>query len=227
MDKKHSNTLYMWKAVSDVLSDNRAVWEGRPAFSNAVAAFEAFRAKIGSFGDLQAQGGKGVTRRKNSLRSRAINAGCQAALNLKAWAEDHDNDALAAAMQVSRSGLSAEADPSLAELLGKILELSVANKEGLADYDTDEALLAELETALNGFRKLIAAPKTANANRAAATGNIAATFRGGRTALARLDDLVGNFSRTHPDFVVVFRKARKAAHNGERHLPDVTGDSAA
>jgi hypothetical protein len=207
MTKKQENTVSMWSVVDDTLTTNNAIWITLLAFKNAVIKFRAARTALSATSSKQQKQTKGVAADKKALKTIAVDKAVQAALNIQAYAKDNNNNTLWEEMKIPNYKIMRSRDELSITILNNIHKAS-APIPTIADYGNTTATQTALRAAIDAYALQVPKPREAIVDKKTATTNLAAIIKDGNAALATLDNLIGNFAATAPDFVTTFTSAR-------------------
>jgi hypothetical protein len=211
MTKKQENTVSMWSVIDEILTNNNAIWVVLIAFKNAVTKFRAAKTAIPVTTSKQKKQNKGIADDKNDFKKIAVEKGAQAAKNLKAYAKDNNNNTLYQEINYSENKLMHLRDEMLPIILNSIHKASTTIPT-IADYGNTTATQAALKAAIDTFTAQSPKTREAVVDVSTATANLAQTIKEGNAALVTLDELIGNFQTTAPDFVTTFTKGRIIAN---------------
>ena len=217
---KQENKLSMYYTVQKVCSANSGVWNGLPAF---VAAFGDYETNIGKIENaLGAQGKniKGVSEDKDAVKESMIDKALEVANAVFAYASDNNNLTLKGRVDFSRSELRQERDAFAMQHCQLIQDEAMAIVAALASHGVSDSDLQLLQTRIDAFGDMLAAPRQAITERKGATDEIDKLLRKVDSVLtSKLDKLVEKFRVSNPEFYRLFFDARKIVNIGLRHNP--------
>ena len=228
MQQKDLNRLTMWKAVYQVLQENKPTWQDNAGFSEAVDDLKRFIDAATSAAGRQAAGGTtGITTDKESLADAAIDKTLRITKLARAYARKAGNATLLDAVDYSKGSLQKTPFDELAARLNSMLSAAAEVKTELAGWGYKEGWDAEAAAAISAFSQSAPGTRVAISGRKAVTATLPQVMRGGKAELLVLDDLVGLYEDDAPDFVGTYKAARSIVNVGKRHEAPAPQDAPA
>jgi len=222
MEVKLTNRVTMFKTTSAYMAEHHNVWSTMAPLQTAMTEVDAGIAKIDAAA-LKHETPKGATADKADARDDLEDATflmCEA-LGVLAH-ESGDNDLLAVT-RVTRTLLDLMGEEELSTRATAVLAQANAHKTELVTYQVSQANIDELSNALTEFNHAKAGPRTATAERAVLTESLPRLVKETNdTFKNRVDPLVNQFSRTDPDFVAGYQKARAIVDRAATHKAKAT-----
>ena len=226
MDTNLTNRITMQKTVAAYLDTNTAIWSSMAPLQTAVQQYKQNLVAIDEAAQKQ-QTPSGATEDKAAARDALEDVAflmCEALGAMAHAADDHDLIALTNATQ---STFSRASDDELSNLAASLLSAANAHKTELTTFQVTQANIDELDQALQRFNASKTNPRMTIAERSARGESLEALVRDNQEFLRKqIDRLVNLFSRTHPDFVAGYRKARVIVDRAATHAaPKAPGDT--
>lgn len=217
MTDRQENILTMWDTVDAVLTQYNETWEALVPFRAGAGRVRELRiAAIGASGRQMAKT-TGATTDKKQAEAEAIAAGVQIAKNIQAWARSTGNDELYDTMNFDASELRDMRDTATADALRLIHATGNANETALTGFNVTRAGLAELLAKIVAYEGFLPRATVIVGDKKKAAADLKAIITEGQGILTdTLDNLIGNFSATAPDFAAAYRNAREIRDLGGR-----------
>lgn len=208
MNQDQDNVTTMFETTNVQLDAHAALWQGIPAFADAVSRVKTGTLAIREKAGEQAPGGDTQAKEdaRDDLEERLLFVADQLAA-LAAKTRDRD---LAAKVELNRSHVDRMAASDLLLAAGRVNTAAAAHAAKLAsDYGVPAADLTALTSATAKFDGMKTAPRDAAVDRKVATLALpeAITFVRG-IYRNELDKLMTRFRRSHPDFYAAYVAAR-------------------
>jgi len=217
MTDGQENKLSMALAVQTVVNNNNSVWNGLPAYVTAFGDLETVIGNIQSIRVNQEKDTKGVTKDKGSVEGDLIEKALEVKAAVSAYATDNNNNTLKEKVNYSPSALKQARDTILRDICQLIHDETNAVISGLADYGIVAADLTELQTLIDAYNDVIAAPREAITNRSTATRELKNLIGQMDVILNdRMDMLMETFKKDHPKFHTQYTNARIIVNLGGR-----------
>jgi len=217
MNTELTNRVTMFKTTSSYMAEHTAVWSTMAPLQTAMTEVNAGIAKIDAAA-LRHETPQGATADKADARDDLEDATflmCEA-LGVLAH-ETADNDLLALT-RVTRTLLDRMGEEELSTRATAVLTQANAHKTELVTYQVSQANIDELSDALTEFNQAKPGPRTATAERAVLTESLPRLVKETSDILKnRVDRLVSQFSRTNPDFVAGYERARAIVDRAATH----------
>ena len=218
MRVKQENKLSMYYAVRKVCSENIGVWNGLPAFVTAFGDFETNIGKIEEALETQETNIKGVSLSKEAVEDSMVDKALEVANGVFAYASDISDLTLKSKVDFSRSDLKQKRDSIIIQRCQLIHDEAMAVVGSLGNHGVTVNDLADLETRIDAYTQILAAPRTAITERKGATDELSKLL--GKTdgiLKNKLDKLVIKFKPTSPEFHRLYFDARITVEIGIRH----------
>jgi DNA repair exonuclease SbcCD ATPase subunit len=217
MDTNLTNRITMQKTTAAYMDANTAIWSPMAPMQTAMETYKQNLSAIDDAAQKQ-QTPSGATEDKAAARDDLEDVAflmCEALGALAHAAGDHD---LIALTDVTQSTFSRAADDELSSLAATILSAADTRKTELATLQMTQANIDELDQALQRFNASKTNPRMKIGERSARGESLEALVRDNQEFLRKqIDRLVNLFSRTHPDFVAGYRKARVIVDRAATH----------
>jgi len=217
MTDDQENKLSMALAVQTVVNNNNSVWSGLPAFVTAFGDLETVIGDVQSIRVNQEKDTKGVTKDKGSVEADLIEKTLEVRAAVSAYATDNNDNTLKEKVNYSPSALKQARDTILRDICQLIHDESNTVISGLADYGVVAADLTELQTLIDAYNDVVAAPREAITSRSTATRELKNLIGQMDVILKdRLDMLMETFKKDHPKFHTQYTNARIIVNLGGR-----------
>jgi hypothetical protein len=207
----------MQKTVAAYLDINTAIWSPMAPMQTAVQQYKQSLVAIDDAAQKQ-QTPSGATEDKAAARDALEDVAfliCEALGAMAHASGDHD---LIALTNVTQSTFVRATDDELSNLAASLLSAANAHKTELTTFQVTQANIDELEQALQSFNASKSNPRMTIAERSVRGESLEALVRDNQEFLRKqIDRLVNLFSRTHPDFVAGYRKARVIVDRAATH----------
>lgn len=225
MKKLQNNKLSMNYSVQKVCKENQSIWTGFVAFENAFSDFDATVIATGKSLEKQGVNIKGVSMDKAAVKQNMVDKALEVGGAVFAFATDSGNLTLKEKLNYSRTALEHARNAVSEQSCRSICNEAIGVQESLATYGVSAADLADLDSKINAFASMIAAPRVAVTNRMGATSDLAKLLAKTDSILQnKLDKLVEKFRKSQPEFYKQYFDARIIIDTGSRHkIPDDTG----
>jgi hypothetical protein len=208
MTKRQEDQLTMWSATEAVLKTYEGQWSTIVAFANAADLFRIIRLEVSPEANTQQQDNTGITYAKTVERSNLTELCKQMALNIKSYAVNIKDFGLEKQFDFTPTYFERLRDNAIPIVADAILQKAVGIKEVLDDYGVGEDELNYLEASIKKYKGMNPAPRLVQGIVKQATVNITGKMNEGNAQLKQMDNMVGNFNKTLPEFVSAFRNAR-------------------
>jgi uncharacterized coiled-coil protein SlyX len=217
MEVKLANRLTMIKATSTYMAENLAVWNTMAPLQAAMTELDAKLVAI-SAAAVEHETPNGATMDKADARDALEDVtflGCEA---LSVIAHDAGDNDLAALTRVTRSTLARMTEDELSNRATAVLTQTNTHKTELAPMHVTQENIDEFSEALTEFNAAKARPRTAISARAALTESLPKLIRDEIGILRnKVDPMVSQFSRSHPEFVAGYDHARTIVDRAATH----------
>jgi hypothetical protein len=199
----------MFLTVAAVCDRQNAVWQGLPAFADAVSRFKSYLPKIQQLIQTQSVTSLGRAadkqRYREQLASRVVAVGGATA----AYASKRGDHPLAARAQVSPSDILYTRDGVAFARAQTVHDAARASLADLGDYGVTLAELDELKALIDGFGAKLPSPRDGVVSAAGATESLSDTFADADEILrGQMDALMPRFEISDPVFATEYRHAR-------------------
>ena len=201
----------MQKNVLQLLDDHKSLWEPFTPFAPEVAALRSIVAGIDKASGSQTEtDSEGYTSQKNRSIDDMLEATYRLALKMKAWAKKEKNEVVLAAVNLSRTRLTADTDAEQIARCRLVVSKAEENLTSLATYEVTAAMVANVKALVEAAASQSIGKDTAGATHQTATGSIGTQVKNAAAVLDTLDDLVEAFlEEKDPDFASTYFAARK------------------
>jgi len=217
MNTELTNRVNMLETVSAYMAEQNAVWNSMAPLQSAMTDFDAELAHLGTDAQTHAEPG-GASVDKADARDALEDVTFLMCEALSVVAHTANDNELAALTRVTRSTLDRMTEAELSNRAGSVLARANAHKTELQPLQVTQANLDEMGHALTQFDELRTAPRTATAERAVLTEALPRRTKAATDILRnRVDPMVNLFSRTNPDFVAGYEKARAIVDRAATH----------
>lgn len=209
MTDSQENKFEMFLVVRNVLQQHTAAWQGLPVFVTTVDTYQKQLTKLENVAQERGEATAGVTQAKAEARAALAEAAFPLAAGLQAFAAIEGNIQLAALIAFTRSDFLYGRDNLSLQKARTTRTTVKEHLPALAAYGINLEMVKNLTTAIDRYANLLEAPRTAIAERAAATAQIAELIDTLDALLKdRLDKLVPILAPRHPTFADAYRTAR-------------------
>jgi hypothetical protein len=225
MNTYQTNRRTMFKMVAKVFDDHNDVWNG---MSPLTVSVQALKGKIQGIDDAvqQQETPTGATDAKASARDQledVLFLTCRALAVLGHTSNDHD---LLAATDLARSDLDRLPDDELITRANAVTGLANAHKTELATFQVTQENLQELALRLQQFSSLLLEPRSDEVTHGTTTETVGSLIRDANGILRNeIDRMVDLFSRTNPDFVADYKRARVVVDRAATHKTKTAGQA--
>jgi hypothetical protein len=220
MEQDQINITTMQSGVADYMGNNKSIWIGVKAVSDAVASLVANNKIIADKADVQGNATDGATDLKFQAKHNLEDKIIEIADQLNALGAKTNNPMLVAQSHFSASELDHMEDGDLERTAGDIATLATANLAALADYNILQADVDALNTLKTAFTAVKNAPKTAIAKRSGQTTTLPLAIAANQKLLkTQLDKLLTKFKKTNPEFYAGYLAARVVVNRRSHHQP--------
>ena len=210
----------MFQTAVQFLDDHTTVWNGTPAFVDAVTRAKAGIDDIDTTTDKQQMPTTGITDDKRTLRDDLEAKTLEIADQLSALAAKNNDSNLGAQVEMSKSSLDKMDDTTLELTAERVVGLANDNIAALADYSVLPADVTALEAARAAFVGMKTAPRVATGERSAQTeglpvkiGSVRSIFRN------EIDKMVTKKKTSDADFYNGYFAARVIVDRAATHKP--------
>jgi hypothetical protein len=223
MRTNQTNRQAMFKIVAKHLDDHNEVWSG---MSPLTVAVQTFKGKILGVDNVveQQETPKGATDSKAAAREEledVLFLTCRALAVLGHTSNDHD---LLAATDLSRTDLDRLPDDELITRATAVIGRANTRKTELATLQVTQENLQELGLRLQRFSDLKLEPRSAAVEHGTTTQSLESLIREANSILRNeIDRMVDLFSRTDPDFVAGYQRARVIVDRTATHKTKTAG----
>ncbi|MEP6822052.1 MAG: hypothetical protein ABI946_06860 [Chthoniobacterales bacterium] len=215
MNQHQSNQVTMFQTTLDFLDANAAVWNGTPAFVDAVARAKTGLAGIDTTTDKQETPTQGIAGDKAALRDDLETKTLEIADQLSALAAklgDHD---LGQQVEMTKSSLDKLQDGELEQVAERVVTKATEHKGALGDYNVSNADIADLDAARLAFVAKKTAPRQAAVERKAMTSVLSEQLPAVRSIFRNeLDKMVTKFKTANNTFYKGYFNARIIVDTG-------------
>lgn len=226
MNKVQENQHTMHLKVERVCDENSSTCQSIVAFTSAVGSFKQNNKKIGATTVKQKTPTNGYTEKRDQVKTELAEYAIEIAGSVLAYAHETRNDVLARKVDYSFTELTHASDASVKNKATIVLNEARNVVSSLADYGTDNNLLAQMEQKLAEFSETVGVKGYSKEETQTATEQIAELLAENNELLKnRLDKLMIKFRKTVPEFYKNYFNAREiynfgGSHNGK--IPEET-----
>lgn len=210
MDARQEAKLQMYNTVATYCSANNSIISGNVAF---MAVFDEFIEQIANINQAAQQDDQkitGITIDKNIAKQTLCGQAADLASIISAYAATIGDNTLRMQIDFSVSTLMKTREDLLAPRCRNIYEAGVANLAALAAYGVKQAMLDDLQTAIDAYSAATSKPRAAISERKTTTANLAALFKATDELLeTRMDKIAIAFKSANPTFVQTYEAARR------------------
>jgi hypothetical protein len=217
MTQTQDDITTMFETTLQVLEQNSAAWNGRPAFADAVTrAREGTTAIRGTTGKQQTPT-TGVAEDKEAARTdledkMVVLAGLLSAHAAKSG--DHD---LGARVEMSRSTVDRLSESDLVNTATRVADNATANLTALESYGVKSAQVTELNEARTKFESIKGSPREAIVGRKVATMSLPTAIAAVRSIFRNeIDKMMLAFRTANRDFYNAYITARSVVNRSGR-----------
>jgi hypothetical protein len=207
----------MIKATGAYMAENHAVWNTMTRLQTAMTELDAKLVEIDAAAQ-EHEAPQGATVDKAEARDDLEDVLFLACEALSVVAHDAGDNDLAALTRVTRSTLGRMSEEELSNRAAAVVAQANTHKTELASLQVTQENLDELSEALTEFNGAKAGPRTTTATRAALTESLPKLVRDAIGILRnKVDPMVNQFSRSHPEFVAGYEHARRIVDRAATH----------
>jgi hypothetical protein len=207
----------MIKATSAYMAENHAVWNTMTRLQAAMTELDAKIVEIDTAATAHETPNGAVVDKadaRDDLED-VVFLTCEA---LSVIAHDSGDNDLAALTRVTRTTLDRMGADELSNRATAVLAQAHTHQTELVTIQVTQANLDEFSEALTAFNAAKAGPRTATSARAALTESLPKLIRDAIGILRnKVDPMVSQFSRSHPDFVNGYDHARRIVDRAATH----------
>lgn len=199
----------MFETTLTFLDKNGTIWNGKPAFLDAVTRARDGTTQIRGRTGQQQSPTEGVTGEKAQVRDDLEEKLLVIADLIAAFAAKTANPELAAQVQMTKSSLDGLPDSGLVQTAKRVTEAAEANMAPLAAYGVTPTTNDELKAAADLFANKKESPREAIIGRKIETLSLPTAIRAVRSIFRNeLDKLMTAFKKPEPDFYKGYFTAR-------------------
>lgn len=209
MNQRQENSLTMFKAVTALFQNLPAAWNGCEPVADSFTSFETLVSQIEKTALRQQESKtKGYTAERNQYQLALAEKAYSIVLKLRAFAKRTNNEVLRKAIDVSLSSLQNMPEQKVIGQCQIIHEKGKKHQVDAAAYKITDEALAELQSAIDGFKPLGSFRDTVGDQLSVATDGLDSLFGQARETLDILDDEVEALIED-ADFISAYTEARK------------------
>ena len=210
MNKRQSNKMNAYRDILGALEKNRKTWLNIPALVNCVEEFSTFVHEIDTVSTRRASDTTGETAAKNEARKDLARHASKLAACGMAYAYDHADTELEAALDYSYSEIEHVKDADALQISRSIYKALNRDLPGLDEFLVSRDNLRELERLISKFNRAMVEKGAEKSRRVADTQALASGFSTCDKHLSRkLDRLMIRMKEEHPRFHNSYFNARK------------------
>ncbi|MBM3434642.1 MAG: carboxypeptidase-like regulatory domain-containing protein [Bacteroidetes bacterium] len=211
------NKLNMAESTSTVIGQNEVIWADSPVFVRAKTALGSTISAIHLQSQKQGSDPKGYTVSKKSIKLQLIDAALHAIGALATHAVDIDDQVLLKKIAFTEYNLTHCREQELVDKSGIIADAAQPLLQTLAGHKYKESDYTAFTTLINSFESSIPLRRAAITGISTATDNLEILFRDLNAVLRnKLDFLILNYRKSHPDFFKAYTSARIIVDLGKR-----------
>ena len=215
MEVKLTNRVTMIKTTGAYMAEQHAVWNTMAPMQAAMTELDAKIVEIDTAAQ-QHQTPNGATADKADARDALEDVMFLACEALSVVAHSAGDNDLAALTRVTRTTLDRMGEEELSNRAAAVLAQANTHKTELATLQVTQANIDELNEALTEFNAAKVGPRAAA--RAALTESLPKLVREAIDILRnKVDPMVNLFSRSNPDFVTGYERARAIVDRAATH----------
>jgi hypothetical protein len=216
MTNRQTNLLNMYRAVLLVLENNQAMYANH-AFADLVVNLKAKLASLQVAAQQQERVTTGVTQNKMQLKLELAELALTISALVKSYASRNKLLQLKDEADFYISDLRDCKDEVLIARAQEIYERATANYAALVPYGVTEDLLETFHASIEEFGGKKSTARVAKNERTVATSALANLFDETNAMLKdEMDTAIIFFKREHPQFVELYKNARKIVDIGHR-----------
>jgi hypothetical protein len=220
MTQNQDDITTMFESSLKVLDTNKALWDIRAGFVDAVTrAHDGTAAVRGMIGKQQTPT-TGVTEDKDAARTDLEDQLIVIADQVAAYAAkigDHD---LGAQVEMTRSSMDRLSESDLLQTAKRVADSANSKLTALEDYDVTAAEITALNDARTKFEGMKGSPRDAVVGRKVATMSLPAGIVSVRSIFRNeIDKMMTAFRRTNPDFYNAYFTARIIVNHAATKKP--------
>ncbi len=218
----------MFDTTVAFLDTNNAIWNGTPAFADAVIRVKAAVGAVDTAADQQQTPTTGVAGDKADARNDLEEKTLMMADQLAALAAKNGDNTLGAQVEMTKSSLDKLQDSDLEQTAERVANLANTNMAALAAYGITAADATALTTAKTTFSGMKTAPREAAVQRSAQTTSIPQLINDARSIFRNeIDKLMTKFKKSNNDFYNGYFAARVIVNRAATQKPKPTPPPAA
>jgi len=218
MNKRQTRKLNMAITVLDNMDTNQSLWNTVPAISPKVESLRTITNRILQLEQTQQNditgNREGKERKLATLAAKAI----AIAKPLACFARDSENQTLLAEIDFELTHILQTKDLTAIDRSRTILDKATQHKTELIPYGITQAILDELEDAIDQFSQVMTTPRVARTLTKTATHAIKAEAGKLDTTLITLDQILTPFRTTKKTFYNTYINARQIIDTGSRNI---------
>jgi hypothetical protein len=226
MTQTQDDITTMFETTLQVLEQNSAAWNGRPAFADAVTrAREGTTAIRGTTGKQQTPT-TGVAEDKEAARTDLEDKMVVLAGLLSAYAAKSGDHDLGARVEMTRSSVDRLSESDLVQTATRVADTATANLSALESYGVKSTQVTELTEARTKFESIKGSPREAIVGRKVATMSLPTTIAAVRSIFRNeIDKMMQSFRTGNRDFYNAYITARIVVNRGATRPPKSNGSS--
>jgi hypothetical protein len=216
----------MFEATLQVLDQNSAAWNGRPAFADAVARAREGTTAIRDTTGRQQIPTTGVAEDKEAARTDLEDKMTVLAALLSAYAAKSGDHDLGARVEMTRSSVDRLSESDLVLTVTRIADTATANLGALEGYGVKSNQVTELTEARTKFEGMKGSPREAIVGRRVATMSLSTAIAAVRSIFRNeIDKMMLAFRTANQDFYNAYITARNVVNRGAPRTPKSAGSS--
>ena len=209
MTKDQEDILNMYESSDDVLQENNTVWSANIPFKTAVEAFEAQVDTINNLRDRQEANTTGVTQDKENKRITLETRAYQIGSIVAFYGSVSNKRELLKKVSFTQTKLSEARDNELPGMANQIHQGATDNAAALLAYGITDAMITNLQTAIDDFVTYISKPRAAKADTSAATAQMVKAYDDAdKTLKEQIDKGMELYRFANDTFYINYFKAR-------------------
>ena len=213
MNKSQSNQFRMFLTTQDYLNNHSQVWNTIPRITNYKNNLDELIARISDKAEESIQS-VGISNRKEQLKGALSVKISSMSGVLKAYAFEQEDNDLANAVSITKSGILKLRDQDIDAMAKKVTGIAEDHLANLADFGITSDSLTEVLSTLEDFNSLIGKPRTILNQRYVALGTLGELFSETSSLLRdRMDNILLMFRESNPEFYDGYQRARTIVDN--------------
>ncbi len=218
MKNMQENKLSMYLTVREFLTNHSDITANLPEYSNNFNNFVEATGFIQVLSGVQKTGRKGITDRKNQLRTELRVLVADYARKLIAYAKLTGNLELQQEVHFSESTIRMAADTAVLDYAQIVMQKAGDNLASLTAYGINEATQNTLGSLMESYQNAIGKPGASRAESTQITQQLSDYFKKADEFLYHMDSAVEVVRLPEPVFYHAYRNARKIIDNGTGSL---------